>query len=97
MQRTLVNHGIIFTLFVFGALLVTYGTIVFFNLVLPYADGEARALAAIISFIVWILSWILRGLYISNRDLSIESMGEVSLKTYIGICQEIYERKYGKK
>jgi len=96
-KRVLINHGIVFVLFCGGAALVVLGTAIIFNMVLPASDPESRFLAQVIVLIVWILSWILRGLYISNRDLSIEDMGRVTLGTFIGICEEIYKRKYGGK
>ena len=94
-NRTAANHSIVITFFILGASVVVIGVSVMFGLITPGASGEARALGMLLALISWVLSWVLRGLYISNRDLSIEDMGEISLKTYIGICQEVYTKKYG--
>ena len=97
MRRIILNHGIVFFLFVVGGVLIVIGTGTIYQLVLPHTDASATALAAVLMLITWIFSWILRGLYISNRDLSIEEMGEITLKTYIGTVQQVYARKYGEK
>ena len=93
-HKTITNHGIIFVLFIGGAALVVIGAGVLSVLIVPKISDEAQTLGQVFVLIAWILSWILRGLYISNRDLSINDMGEVTLQTYIGACQGVYDKKY---
>ena len=96
MKRTPANHSVIFILFMGGAVIVVIATTTLFGMVLPQSDPESRALAQLISLITWILSWVLRGLYISNRDLRVDDMGPVALRTYIGVCEGVYRNKYMK-
>ena len=97
MKKIIINHSVIFALFVAGGCGLIIGTGMMFRLVLPNSDGATIALATLFAIVAWVLSWILRGLYISNRDLSINDMGRITLKAFIGACEEVYQTKYGKE
>ncbi len=96
MKRITANHSAIFTLFVGGAAIVVVASTWLYGTILPQSDAESRALAQLFVLIAWILSWVLRGLYINNRDLSVNDMGPVALRTYIGMCEGVYRTKFMK-
>lgn len=97
LQKTTINHIIVISLFIIGLCCAVYGASIIFGLVLPYADKPAVYLAQLMVGVVWILAWIFHGLYRQNRDLSINDMGPIALKTYIGEITQVYENKYGEQ
>jgi len=96
-EKTTINHSLVFTLFIGGLFCMIVGTAILFRLILPGIQAEAVILAQAFSGIAWILSWVLRGLYKNNRDLSINDMGPITLATYIGEIQQVNDNKFGKK
>ena len=97
LNRFTVNHTWVFALYIGGMFCMIVGTAVLMDLILPGTYGNVRALCQLFVGISWILSWILRGLYKTNRSLSINDMEKLDLQTYIGAVQQVYENKFGKE
>ena len=93
-QRTTINHVIIMALFFAGLFALVWFSAVLFRLILPYAYKESIYLMQAFVGISWVLAWILRGLYRNNRDLSVNDMGKITLKTYLGEVEQVYANKY---
>ena len=96
-QEHTVNHLEAALLFIGGLLVVVVGCAVLFRVIVPYADGEAIVLGQVFVGIAWILGWMIRGVWRSSRDFTVNQMGPTTLKTYIGEITQVYENKYGKE
>ena len=96
-SRILRNHLYAVILFMGGLAGVVMGTVTLFRVILPYADSEAIFLAQVFAGIAWILAWVIRGVWQTSRDYTVDDMGPITLKTYIGEIQQVYENKYGKE
>ena len=96
MQRMTINHIIVAMLFIGGMFVVVVGAAILFKVIVPYADVEAVFLAQVFIGVAWTLAWVLRGIWKSSRDYTVADMGRITLKTYIGEIQQVYENKYGK-
>ena len=95
-EQMTVNHSITVLLFIGGMLCCVVGTVLLLNIIVPYADAEVKALAQVFVGVAWTLGFVLRGIWKSSRDYTVTSMGPITLKTYIGEIQQVYENKYGK-
>ena len=94
-NKSTVNHGIVFALYIGGMFLAIVGVGILFRMILVGVRPESVILGQVFVGITWTFSWILRGLYISNRDLSINDMGKVTLGKYIGEMEQVYLNKFG--
>ena len=84
--------------FFIGVLFVcVIGSALLMHVILPYADREAVFLMQIFVGIGVLIGWIVRGVWRSSRDYTVNSMGPMALKAYIGELQQVYENKYGAK
>jgi len=95
-EKTTINHSLVFTLFIGGLFCAIVGTAVLFRLILPAAHAESIFLAQAFVGVGWIFSWVLRGWYKNSRDLSINDMGPITLSTYIGAVEQVNDNKFRK-
>jgi len=96
-EKTTINHTLVFTLFIGGLFCAIIGTAVLFRLILPGVQDEAVILAQAFVGVAWVGGWVLRGWYKNSRDLSINDMGPITLSTYIGAVEQVNDNKFGGK
>jgi hypothetical protein len=80
-----------------GLLIFTGCASLLFEMIIPYAHAETITLARVFIAISWGCAWVLRGVWRSSRDYTVDDMGPITLKTYIGEIIQVYKNKFEAK